>query len=760
MSRKYERTKARWARYPRAVQIILRTASSITLGVSLLGFVILWGFLGTLPVGPLPTWILRGLSYAAIAAGCALLARMLGTRLAHRYLPRHSTVLSILFAAGGLALGVLACIQVQRATGDWVLFRDFYRTYLATTVYKLPALDMTELEFYAAWPLTSVLLLFVANMVIATYCRIEFRLRNAGVLMAHAGVVTLAIGCLIYSRGKEEGDTLLMKEEIGGGTVDYFYDGTTTALYMTRLETGAHLMLPLEDLPRYNDSMEGKTRIDLHDAKEFQELFGPALTATVDGFLAYGRLERTWTEGDGGAPANPVLEACITVPGLSDHTIPFMMAAREPEQRAYRNEFFDLEYTVGLIDSPTIRKLATPFEGEHALIAEVPGAGYQELLPVTEGQELTLGRTGYRLVVERLGERYTMPIRTAGFEELQPTVAVVRVVAPDGSSRQRWIFHPYVQLTQDFVDDPDGGRPTRLPPDGNLILTYLDASHDRFFIFQPEPDSFDRAAFLARRAGGKAEVIPLRISQEAELFDMNGHSLNLIINGFMRSAKPELVGVPVPRAERDADQEGTYSQALVGVTITYDEGHGPSWSRRVWLPNVLYMEEPGEGKEPLRVEVPGYGEVELSFGRLRRNLPVSLRMEGFELVTYPGSDLPKDYRSTLLVRDASGREETLVTRMNHPIVRHGYKFSQSAWDPENQAYTIIGVGNNPGVNLIASGAILAFLGIPFAFYVKPRLKRREAARNQAQAARIQAQAGPLHDAAPEPASPKKERAVS
>ena len=53
-----------------------------------------------------------------------------------------------------------------------------------------------------------------------------------------------------------------------------------------------------------------------------------------------------------------------------------------------------------------------------------------------------------------------------------------------------------------------------------------------------------------------------------------------------------------------------------------------------------------------------------------------------------------------------------------------YKFSQSGWDPERQAYTILGVGNTPGIYLIAGGGILMCLGVPWAFYVKPMVQRR------------------------------------
>ena len=41
------------------------------------------------------------------------------------------------------------------------------------------------------------------------------------------------------------------------------------------------------------------------------------------------------------------------------------------------------------------------------------------------------------------------------------------------------------------------------------------------------------------------------------------------------------------------------------------------------------------------------------------------------------------------------------------------------------SFTILGVGNNPGIHVIAFGSILMGVGIPWAFYVKPWLVRRE-----------------------------------
>ena len=74
------------------------------------------------------------------------------------------------------------------------------------------------------------------------------------------------------------------------------------------------------------------------------------------------------------------------------------------------------------------------------------------------------------------------------------------------------------------------------------------------------------------------------------------------------------------------------------------------------------------------------------------------------------------------------------------IIPNQYKFAQAGWDAagwrESKAlveagkatqpfarFTILGVGNNPGIYVIAAGAIMMSVGIPWAFYVKPAILR-------------------------------------
>ena len=89
-----------------------------------------------------------------------------------------------------------------------------------------------------------------------------------------------------------------------------------------------------------------------------------------------------------------------------------------------------------------------------------------------------------------------------------------------------------------------------------------------------------------------------------------------------------------------------------------------------------------------------------------------------------------------------------------PFTLRRIKLSQAGWDPgdpqtppaakaerdangrfvNQQRFTILGVGNNVGIRVIAVGAVFMTLGIPWAFYLKPWLIRRGVARRTARAA--------------------------
>jgi hypothetical protein len=166
----------------------------------------------------------------------------------------------------------------------------------------------------------------------------------------------------------------------------------------------------------------------------------------------------------------------------------------------------------------------------------------------------------------------------------------------------------------------------------------------------------------------------------------------------------------------------------------------------------------------------------LAFGRLQHRLPgFAIQLADFRMVSYDHRGAPRDYQSTLRVTSMDGTFDSFehVTQLNAPLTApyiwkddasfvsnvaerlvagvdpNQFKFSQAGWDAQGwgrtqaqadaglikkpfASFTILGVGNNPGIHVIAFGGILMGIGIPWAFYLKPWLVQREKRRIQEQ----------------------------
>jgi len=218
MSAKYKRIKQADLALPAPLRWLTRAFSSITLSVFLLGFVALYGALGSVPLYYMAigtAWVLIG----AAAAGLMVMAcrRLRGLAAAAGVLAAAASAV----AAAGLAAWGIDALPVFGPENH------------ATVIYRLRALEMNEPEFFAWWPLRLVLLLFVANMVWATIRRIEFSVPRLGVLMVHTGIVAMALGSVFYGMTKVEGDMFITRADLPGAEpVSVFYDRNDPALYV------------------------------------------------------------------------------------------------------------------------------------------------------------------------------------------------------------------------------------------------------------------------------------------------------------------------------------------------------------------------------------------------------------------------------------------------------------------------------------------------------------------------------------------------
>jgi hypothetical protein len=121
----------------------------------------------------------------------------------------------------------------------------------------------------------------------------------------------------------------------------------------------------------------------------------------------------------------------------------------------------------------------------------------------------------------------------------------------------------------------------------------------------------------------------------------------------------------------------------------------------------------------------------LELRRRRWNLPFEVTLEQFSRELYPGTEIPRVFRSDVLVRE-DGAEQKIKISMNQPLRHEGYTLFQSAWGPQDgrggqRLYSVLAVARNPADQFPLYACIVITLGLLLHF--GQRLLRYQ--RNQA-----------------------------
>lgn len=182
------------------------------------------------------------------------------------------------------------------------------------------------------------------------------------------------------------------------------------------------------------------------------------------------------------------------------------------------------------------------------------------------------------------------------------------------------------------------------------------------------------------------------------------------------------------------------------IRLELDTGNGieSRWLRfnQYALPSEDYAYDSRFAYYPEKFRMP-YGEiVEVLFSRQRQELPNPIALDSFELDTHVGGysgsvSTIRNYESGLrFFDDGAWTKESQLISVNQPTEFGGYWYFQSSWDkpPNNNPsagmnYTGLGIGNRNGVYIQLVGCCLMAVGMIFAFYVKPIMKRRRADRS-------------------------------
>ncbi len=450
---------------------------------------------------------------------------------------------------------------------------------------------------------------------------------------------------------------------------------------------------------------------------------------------------------------------------------------------------FGVEYTIGM-DAVRWADLTAPLPPgtQHSLVVEVPAAGIREVYAVHKGEKISVGPAGYAIEVRDLLPEPPFPIITEGYRGGRSSVAIVRVTPPptavDARPFTRYVYHRYPEIGQDLLDDAGAGgtpRPlTRRSADPAIRIAYLDASILQVYFDEsplapatiPAGDAGGVRAAIRSPGGAVRVVDSVKVGEPMPMGPAFGLRLGAPI--------PHAMQVEAPVVTREEDREknkiGTHERAALALQVS--TGDGPSaWRTTVWLPFAQYALTTSELWRT--VALPDGHVLTLAFGRVRHVLPgFRLQLADFQMTPYPNSESPRDFRSDLLITKSwSGAPERHFTSLNEPllvrvpfqgrsdvpgfinavgrlasrIVPNQYKFSQAGWDAEGWSqtrvaadrgelsrpfarFTILGVGNNPGIYVIAAGAVMMCAGIPWAFYIKPLLVRRQKKKIQARLA--------------------------
>ncbi len=313
------------------------------------------------------------------------------------------------------------------------------------------------------------------------------------------------------------------------------------------------------------------------------------------------------------------------------------------------------------------------------------------------------------------------------------SVAILDLRTPQGEIR-RWVFDdPRLDRDMRPGENPDPTAPAEnLAPSIAARLVPGAASTPVTLVAGPDPAQLT----LVDSSEGVWRQRPAVIGQPLEL----GQGVSLRVSQYFPRARVERRPFIVPERQRLKDARERFAMMLL---------RAPD-GQALWLPFHEMVFDRAEDvlrrrtHEPRTLRLPDGSEVEVVFSRQRLPLPAPIALETFELATHAGgftgeTSTIRDYVS--LLRFGSPSDEgarwgdPVRVSVNQPVEHAGLWYFQSQWDPPDEGgegvppslglnYTVLGVGSRHGVVTQLAGCVIACVGMMYAFYVKPVIRRR------------------------------------
>ncbi|MBG84640.1 MAG: hypothetical protein CMJ40_08855 [Phycisphaerae bacterium] len=501
---------------------------------------------------------------------------------------------------------------------------------------------------------------------------------------------------------------------------------------------------PIEDLPRYNEYVELDREVWLPTGDD-EVVTGPLLLKTmasspddplaempiyITSYLPYAGMETRDTPGcePCGDPLNPI--ANLTLDTSAGQQVQHRMFAFDENPTRPDPSLMRFQW----IDSESIMDGMLNMSGPRVRI-RIPDSDIEITEDITQFTELEpdapwipVGDSAYEWRARRIDDEMIVRDRKLNLARIE--------MRNDNRTWLRWVFdQPALNGDFPFEGPPQDHSAMDRDLDKTIKMTYLPASGPKApvtLVAGPEPDQLRLISMLLP---GKPQVDDLVVGTPHQL----GPDVTMTVTSYDARMRMETRPRVIEKRARQPRAGGQLSMIKIRM---------PEAKRQAWL---TYHHYPFNGSEdllrrfsyqPSIMSMPDGRLIEVMYSRQSAPLPSTVSLKGFDVSSHVGG-FTGDVSSVLNwishVRFDDDRGSVLSdVSVNNPSERNGYWYFQSQWDPPERAtesspavaglnYTILGVGNRNGVWTMLGGSVLSVIGMIYAFYIKPMIKRRRAA---------------------------------
>jgi len=710
-----------------------------------------------------------------------------------------------------------------------------------------PWFEMTEMEWFQWWPFVLLIGLTCLVMATTTIRKIPLTRINGGVWMVHTGLITLAVGSVVYFSTKVEGDVpvaraivsfvvpggeersmLAMpgnstavrgedgiwsfritqidpqwellsgddkgtraytvtiavqppegyehgpfmrqliagypqytediirsgnahqpmaraKKVLGRALVDEtltatlqpamaerFYLQAEPALYLRDVIDGipgAWSERPIHDLPRFNDRVSNIDRVwpaagerlaaPINIAVPSMQSDDPlaGLDIRITDYLRHASLQTRSLPVDSG-PLAPA--ARVTLATGDGRSATYELFAMDPDSNTAPEDLLTFKYISDEAQLQPVPRIRVTIPGTDiditASINGLADANPDVSFNAVEG-------TDFKWRVRRVDDDLKIVNRVL-------SLAVVEI---DDGERvwERWVFDDPTNngdLTQASAED--GGHQQVVPVDGRIAMTYLPATGGIVPVVLVAGPQDSQLRLLSR-----LQLVPrltdLAVGESQRLGEIAQLTVDRYAPRTMTDTRPAIT----PRAQRDRSTMDRMSMLRVDMP-----GGGPAWLTMHQYPfDAPELAFSGFSFAPTTVTLDDGRVMQLLYSRASAPIGGTVQLDGFHINAHIGGFTGSVSSVLNWVSDLrfNSGDVTSVS-VNDPQQFNGLWFFQSQWDPPDprglrtggvpsagRNFTVLGVGNRRGVWVMLFGSTWSVLGMMYAFYLKPVLRRRK-----------------------------------